>query len=339
MMMRPVVCLVVFLLSVAYVCVEANGQPGAADGLGGTGGVDLECRTGTTHTDGKCIANKEPRLEGKNENKGWDESNEGLGKDGVTNGKRIYHPGVSDLDVIDDVLKVPKGDTTSIKQELADNLRGGAKGPNPGETLQREEEGVHSHVTHPEEGQLETQKGHERKESRDPESTLQQTKETRENENLVQEDREVARPSVPSVGEPESIPVETTATVPSPTKAAKPHSAPEGTPESERTVNPPTGEHTTEEVNTNQTNPQSQSESTPTTSQETNTTTPPSTENTTAEAPTTTSSPVANAVITNIASTVKNKGNADSSSSISPVWMRTAAPLLIVAVLVSVTVY
>ncbi|ORC81144.1 uncharacterized protein TM35_001281000 [Trypanosoma theileri] len=96
---------------------------------------------------------------------------------------------------------------------------------------------------------------------------------------------------------------------------------------------------------------------------ETNSTTPPSTENTTTEAPTTTPSPVPapnaeisstlteapstnstipslvpNAEISNITSTVlKTKANVD--SSIGPVWMRTAAPLLIVAVLFSVTVY
>ncbi|ORC90032.1 uncharacterized protein TM35_000103000 [Trypanosoma theileri] len=77
-------------------------------------------------------------------------------------------------------------------------------------------------------------------------------------------------------------------------------------------------------------------------SQENNSTTPSSHENTTTEAPTTTPSPapvpVTDSQISNIASTVhKNKANVD--SSVSPVWMRTAAPLLIVAVLFSVTVY
>ncbi|ORC83797.1 uncharacterized protein TM35_000571250 [Trypanosoma theileri] len=70
---------------------------------------------------------------------------------------------------------------------------------------------------------------------------------------------------------------------------------------------------------------------------ETNTTTPPSTENTTTEAPTTTPSPVPNTEINTIASTVQKKANVD--SSVSPVWMRTAAPLLIVVVLFSATVY
>ncbi|ORC81504.1 uncharacterized protein TM35_001151110 [Trypanosoma theileri] len=75
-------------------------------------------------------------------------------------------------------------------------------------------------------------------------------------------------------------------------------------------------------------------------SKETNTTAPPSTENTTTEAPTTTPSPapVPNTQINNtITSTLQNKANGD--SSISPVWMRTAAPLLIVAVLFSATMY
>ncbi|ORC83156.1 uncharacterized protein TM35_000761010 [Trypanosoma theileri] len=76
-------------------------------------------------------------------------------------------------------------------------------------------------------------------------------------------------------------------------------------------------------------------------SQDPNPTIPPSPENTNTEAPTTTPfpSPVPKAEINtnNITSTLKNKANAD--SSISPVWMRTAAPLLIVALLFSATVY
>ncbi|ORC80726.1 uncharacterized protein TM35_001491030 [Trypanosoma theileri] len=71
--------------------------------------------------------------------------------------------------------------------------------------------------------------------------------------------------------------------------------------------------------------------------EETNHTTPPSPENNVSDAPTTTPSTVPNAEITSIASNMQNKANVD--SSISPVWMRTAAPLLIVAVLFSVTVY
>ncbi|ORC90643.1 uncharacterized protein TM35_000084410 [Trypanosoma theileri] len=67
-------------------------------------------------------------------------------------------------------------------------------------------------------------------------------------------------------------------------------------------------------------------------------TTPPTTENT-VEAPTTTPSPavVIDPKISNIASTVQKKANVD--STVSPVWMRTAAPLLIVAVLFFFTVY
>ncbi|ORC83760.1 uncharacterized protein TM35_000581230, partial [Trypanosoma theileri] len=76
-------------------------------------------------------------------------------------------------------------------------------------------------------------------------------------------------------------------------------------------------------------------------SHETNTTTPASPENNVTEAPTTTPSPVPvpnTEISSNIASTVqKNKANAD--SSVSPVWMRNAAPLLIVAMLFSVTMY
>ncbi|ORC84091.1 uncharacterized protein TM35_000501450 [Trypanosoma theileri] len=73
-------------------------------------------------------------------------------------------------------------------------------------------------------------------------------------------------------------------------------------------------------------------------SEETNsTTTPPSSENTTTETPNTTPSPSPNVEINTIASTVKKNANAD--SSVSPVWMRTAAPLLIVVVLFSATLY
>ncbi|ORC84374.1 uncharacterized protein TM35_000451120 [Trypanosoma theileri] len=74
-------------------------------------------------------------------------------------------------------------------------------------------------------------------------------------------------------------------------------------------------------------------------SKETNTTTPQSPESNVTDAPTTTPSPAPNAEISsNIVSTVqKNKPIVD--SSVSPVWMRTAAPLLIVVVLFSATVY
>ncbi|ORC90635.1 uncharacterized protein TM35_000084330 [Trypanosoma theileri] len=74
-------------------------------------------------------------------------------------------------------------------------------------------------------------------------------------------------------------------------------------------------------------------------SQETTSTTPPNTENTLSEAPTTTPfpEPVTDTQISSIAPTVQMKANVD--SSISPVWMRTAVPLLMVAVLFSVTLY
>ncbi|ORC84430.1 uncharacterized protein TM35_000451680 [Trypanosoma theileri] len=117
-------------------------------------------------------------------------------------------------------------------------------------------------------------------------------------------------------------------------------------------------ESTTEGGDGNRTNQPTRAADTNATaeSQETTSTIPPSTENITTEAPTTTPStstenttteapittpspaPVPNAEISNtIASTVQKKANVD--SSISPVWMRTTAPLLIVAVLFSITVY
>ncbi|ORC83863.1 uncharacterized protein TM35_000551320 [Trypanosoma theileri] len=99
-----------------------------------------------------------------------------------------------------------------------------------------------------------------------------------------------------------------------------------------------TSDNTTHaDLNLTQQSPASTTASTE--SEDTNSTNPPNPENTTTEAPTTTPSPVTvpNAEINTIASAVKNKANVD--SSISPVWMRTAAPLLIVAVLFSATVY
>ncbi|ORC84278.1 uncharacterized protein TM35_000471730 [Trypanosoma theileri] len=62
------------------------------------------------------------------------------------------------------------------------------------------------------------------------------------------------------------------------------------------------------------------------------------TTNINSEAPTTTPSPLTDPPISKIAPTMQKPANVD--SSVSPVWMRTAAPLLIVAVLLfSVTVY
>ncbi|ORC81014.1 uncharacterized protein TM35_001331010, partial [Trypanosoma theileri] len=72
-------------------------------------------------------------------------------------------------------------------------------------------------------------------------------------------------------------------------------------------------------------------------SHETNSITPPSPENTTTEAPTTTPSHVPNSEINTITTTVQNKANVD--SSINTLWMRTTAPLLVVIVLFSFTVY
>ncbi|ORC83674.1 uncharacterized protein TM35_000601050 [Trypanosoma theileri] len=82
---------------------------------------------------------------------------------------------------------------------------------------------------------------------------------------------------------------------------------------------------------------QTQESTAATESEETTSTTLPSTANTVSDAPTTTPSTVPNAEITSIASNMQNKANVD--SSVSPVWMRTAAPLLIMVVLFSVTVY
>ncbi|ORC83929.1 uncharacterized protein TM35_000531130 [Trypanosoma theileri] len=89
--------------------------------------------------------------------------------------------------------------------------------------------------------------------------------------------------------------------------------------------------------NPNQPSPEAAGATAASDSQETTSTTQPSPESNVTEAPTTTPSSVPNSDINTIASTVKNKGNVD--SSVSPVWMRTAAPLLIVAVFFSFTVY
>ncbi|ORC83140.1 uncharacterized protein TM35_000771020 [Trypanosoma theileri] len=163
---------------------------------------------------------------------------------------------------------------------------------------------------------------------------------------------------------------------PLPQDIAEPRSAEEVTPHTQTPVNPTTGEHPTVEVDNNNQNAQIQSDntkensdvkegipanrspsevsstadtqgtvtSTPVTANtdaetpNTPATTPPTTENT-VEAPTTTPSPavVIDPKISNIASTVQKKANVD--STVSPVWMRTAAPLLSVAVLFFFTVY
>ncbi|ORC84072.1 uncharacterized protein TM35_000501260 [Trypanosoma theileri] len=91
--------------------------------------------------------------------------------------------------------------------------------------------------------------------------------------------------------------------------------------------------------NPNQPSPEAAGATAASDSQETISTTPSSPENNVSDAPTTTPStvPVPNPEIITIASALQNKANVD--SSISPVWMRTAAPLLIVVVLFSATVY
>ncbi|ORC82032.1 uncharacterized protein TM35_001001040 [Trypanosoma theileri] len=103
--------------------------------------------------------------------------------------------------------------------------------------------------------------------------------------------------------------------------------------------NNPTDNSTPVNPNAAQQSPTEAGVTTNTTLQETNSTTLPSPENTVSEATTTTSIPsVPNAEInTNVGSTVQKKANVD--SSVSPVWMRTAAPLLIVAVMFSATLY
>ncbi|ORC81429.1 uncharacterized protein TM35_001161040 [Trypanosoma theileri] len=101
-----------------------------------------------------------------------------------------------------------------------------------------------------------------------------------------------------------------------------------------------TGDNTTPgDHNTSQQSPTDAGVTTNTTSHENNTAgSAESPDNTTSEAPTTTPSPAPNTEINStIASAVQKKANAD--SSVSPVWMRTAAPLLIMVVLFSATVY
>ncbi|ORC82954.1 uncharacterized protein TM35_000811040, partial [Trypanosoma theileri] len=113
----------------------------------------------------------------------------------------------------------------------------------------------------------------------------------------------------------------------------------QGLTETQTTSSPTTGTQSSENDDSNNSNTQEHSERNTEGSGETNSTAPPSTEST-GEAPTPTSSPVPvpdSQISNTIASNVQKNANAD--SSVSPVWMRTAAPLLIVAVLFSVTVY
>ncbi|ORC80951.1 uncharacterized protein TM35_001371020 [Trypanosoma theileri] len=102
---------------------------------------------------------------------------------------------------------------------------------------------------------------------------------------------------------------------------------------------PPAAESSTTNENTanQQSPPAAEDATTPSAPQENSnsdstTTTPSSPENTTTEAPSTTPTPSTDAEISTIAPTEQNSANAD--SSFSPVWIRTAAPLLIVAALV-----
>ncbi|ORC88748.1 uncharacterized protein TM35_000151790 [Trypanosoma theileri] len=93
------------------------------------------------------------------------------------------------------------------------------------------------------------------------------------------------------------------------------------------------------DLNLTQQSPEAVNATAASNSQETNSTTPQSPESNVTDAPTTTpsSSSVPNSDINTITSTVLKKANVD--SSVSSAWMRTAAPLLIVAVLFSATVY
>ncbi|ORC83574.1 uncharacterized protein TM35_000641060, partial [Trypanosoma theileri] len=102
---------------------------------------------------------------------------------------------------------------------------------------------------------------------------------------------------------------------------------------------PPSPENTTREAPITTPSPATVSV-TAAESQETNTTTPSSPEITVTGAPTTTTPspvPVTDTQISKIASTEKNNTNVD--SIVNPVWMCTAAPLLIVAMLFSATLY
>ncbi|ORC84389.1 uncharacterized protein TM35_000451270 [Trypanosoma theileri] len=275
MMMRSVVCLLVFLLSVASVCMEANGQPGLVAEPGGTGTSERPCRTPETTTAG--TEGGEARIF-----------------------TALY--GAHERCPLESSL-IPRG-------SAAKGGQGGVQGQvQTDRTGVREDGAVSSDTQHREvpardsisssssgAGQPSTQDGPTKPETTAPTTEAQSPERVNSNQTETQSDSE--------------------------------------TPPDNSNVNP---------GNASQ-NPSPATENTAATnatattgSEETNTTTPPNTDNS-VEAPTTTSIPsVPNAEINTIASTVQKKANVD--SSVSPVWMRTAAPLLIVAVLFSATVY
>ncbi|ORC84209.1 uncharacterized protein TM35_000471040 [Trypanosoma theileri] len=170
----------------------------------------------------------------------------------------------------------------------------------------------------------------------DPKSKEQQgemnptlPQEQKPNESQDPQERDI--PSDPnSLSNTNTVPKETadsgaSSTTPSPQTSAD-TTASDGTP----------GNSSQEDIKNVEANGTESPETTTNTSESINTDTP-NTTNNNEESPTT-PSPVANAEITTIASAVQtNKPIAD--SSISPVWMRTAVPLLIVAVVVFVTMY
>ncbi|ORC83634.1 uncharacterized protein TM35_000621080 [Trypanosoma theileri] len=268
MMMRPVVCLLVFLLSVASVYAEGNSQPGAADGLGGTVTVTSKtpCRTEGDARIFTALYSAEENCPLENSLIPRGSAAKG-GQGGVQGQVQTDRTGVREDGAV-------SSDTQHREVPARDSISSSSSGA----------------------GQPSTQDGPTKPETTAPTTEAQSPELVDSKQNETQSESETA---------PDNSTV-------------KP---------GDDSQNPSQATENTAATNTTAT----------TGSEETNTTTLSSTENTTTEAPTTTPSPspVPNAEISTIASTVKNKANVD--SSISSVWVR--VPLVIVVVLVSVTVY
>ncbi|ORC82228.1 uncharacterized protein TM35_000961070, partial [Trypanosoma theileri] len=314
----------------------------------------------------------------------------------------VYHPGVTDTDIIKNRPEEPTVDTQCKKPQegklqknptepepprgdaVAMGDAGPAKVTDAPKTLVPEEkvpdaapapgseptsvedsvmksEGVQNLVTHTDVGQDLPQQ-HEHPPSDD-----------RRDPTIANNDTTKEKSSNSTDGDNENVPT-TNGSLPDGTEAVGSTSS-TGDLDSQVTASATSDRHSAEGVDSNQEKPQPQSENTIQSLQETNSTTTPSPENTTpvdhntsqqpssatvdvtaasnsqdpnttipatttnttTEAPTNTPSPVPNSEINKIAPTMQMKTNVD--SSVNPVWMRTAAPLLIVVVLFSVTVY
>ncbi|ORC83505.1 uncharacterized protein TM35_000671110 [Trypanosoma theileri] len=297
MMMRSVVCLLVFLLSVAFVCMDANAftnEPGDKE-------VGSVCTSGTCTDPGNVFTAL---------------FNESLHTP-TLNTSTTSSSGSS----IGSSVREGQGDLHGTVLPTQEMIRTQDTHPGDSGALSREEQ-VDERSTDQEEGgsRADSQPAHNERGGESTSDTSSVAREDRSNSideaiTTVQEQSQIPPSNPPSQGNPGS----SNNTVDN-TTTGNSNSTEQASPAAAGTF--PT---TASQENGN-------AESTATTT------------NTTTEAPTTTPSPgpappvsVTDTRISSIASTVQKKANVD--SSVSPVWMRTAASLLIVVLLFSATMY